>query len=192
MASATATARADLPGGREPDEERVRRPLFRFGGSRLGGFILALNLLSLLILFGGALALNEWRQGLIEARQESLSVQAELLANVLREEGVTRGEPTPELDPIRASLWLTDRFIPAGQRVRLYDINGLLLVDSYQVTEAIGGRPLPAMPAPLRVASLIRPKNIRARLTVAANLFMTGMRLVIQGQHGTAIGLHRT
>ena len=48
MASATATARADRPGGREPEEGR--RPLFRFGGSRLGGFILALNLLSLLIL----------------------------------------------------------------------------------------------------------------------------------------------
>ena len=147
MASATATARAE-PGGREPDEEPQRRPLFRFGGSRLGGFILVLNLLSLLILFGGALAINEWRPGLIEARQESLTVQAELLANVLREEGVTRGEPTPELDPIRASIWLTDRFIPAGQRVRLYDVNGLLLVDIYQVTEAIGGRPLPdAQPA---------------------------------------------
>ena len=57
MASATATARAE-PGGREPDEEPQRRPLFRFGGSRLGGFILVLNLLSLLILFGGALAIN--------------------------------------------------------------------------------------------------------------------------------------
>ena len=79
MASATATARAE-PGGREPDEEPQRRPLFRFGGSRLGGFILVLNLLSLLILFGGALAINEWRPGLIEARQESLTVQAELLA----------------------------------------------------------------------------------------------------------------
>jgi len=147
MASATATARAE-PGGREPDDEPQRRPLFRFGGSRLGGFILVLNLLSLLILFGGALAINEWRPGLIEARQESLTVQAELLANVLREEGVTRGEPTPELDYVRASIWLTDRFIPAGQRVRLFDGNGLLLVDSYQVTEAIGGRPLPdARPA---------------------------------------------
>ena len=98
MASATATAKADLPVGREPDEEPVRRPRFRFGGSRLGGFILALNLLSLLILFGGALVLNEWRQGLIQARQESLTVQAELLGNVLGELGISRGVPTPELD----------------------------------------------------------------------------------------------
>lgn len=136
MASATATAKADLSGPRPEDETPARRRRFRFGGSRLGGFILSLNLLSLLILFGGALLLNEWRQGLIEARQESLTVQAELLANVLREEGVTRGVPTPELDLERASIWLTDRFIPAGQRVRLYDSNGLLVVDSYQVTEA--------------------------------------------------------
>ena len=74
MASATATAKAEI------EDARPRRR-FRFGGSRLGGFILALNLLSLLILFGGALALNEWQRGLIEARQESLSVQAKLLAN---------------------------------------------------------------------------------------------------------------
>jgi two-component system sensor histidine kinase ChvG len=163
MASATATARADS-GGREPDEDAPRPRRFRFGGSRLGGFILALNLLSLLILFGGALALNEWTRGLVEAQQESLSVQAELLANVLREEGVTRGEPTPELDPIRASLWLTDRFIPAGQRVRLYDVNGLLLVDSYQVTEAIAGGGLP----PARPAGTPQPddaaeKSVRER-----------------------------
>lgn len=143
MASATATAKAD-PAGREPDEETPpRRSRFRFGGSRLGGFILALNLLSLLILFGGALALNEWRQGLIEARQESLTVQAELLANVLREEGVTRGQPTPELDLQRATVWLTDRFIPAGQRVRLFDSSGIQVIDSYEVTESIGGEPLP-------------------------------------------------
>ena len=42
MASATVTAKAEI------EDARPRRR-FRFGGSRLGGFILALNLLSLLI-----------------------------------------------------------------------------------------------------------------------------------------------
>ena len=152
MASAIDTARAeraDDPVAHDPVEDaRPRRRLIRFGGSRLGGLILALNLLSLLILFGGALAINEWRPGLIEARQESLTVQAELLANVLREEGVTRGEPTPELDPIRASIWLTDRFIPAGQRARIYDADSYLLADSYEVSDTIAGSTLPpARPA---------------------------------------------
>ena len=144
MASATAIARAEAPGG--PQRDSDDEPTFgrrRFGGSRLGGFILALNLLSLLILFGGALALNEWSRGLVETRQESLGVQAELLSNVLGELGITRGEPAPELDPIAAARWLRDNFVPSGQRVRLYDINGLLVADSYTVTEAIPGEPLP-------------------------------------------------
>ena len=140
MASDTDTARA------EPDD---RRPLMRrLGVSRLGGLILALNLLSLLILFVGALALNEWRRGLVEARQESLAGQAELLSNVLGDLGYTRGEPYPVLDAGRAALLLRDNFIPEGQRARLYDGDGLLVADSYEVSETITGSALPtARPA---------------------------------------------
>lgn len=147
MASDTAIAKAEPA---DPaDDDRPRRPK-RFGGSRLGGFILALNLLSLLILFGGALVLNEWSRGLIEARQETLAAQAELLVQVLGDErlGVTRGEPTPELNYIEASRWLRDNFIPEGQRARLFDVDGIMVADSYEVTEAISGEPLPpALPA---------------------------------------------
>lgn len=155
MASDTDTARADRArvsapsgGGGESLGERVRRRVSRLGGSRLGAFILALNLLSLLILFGGALALNEWSKGLVQARQESLAVQAELLANLLGEAQATRGEPTPTLNPTDAGLLLRDNFIPTGQRARLYDQDGLLIADSFQVSEVIPGSPLsPALPA---------------------------------------------
>ena len=147
MALDTATAKADpLPQG----EAEPRRRLSRFGGSRLGGLILALNLLSLLILFVGALLLNEWQRGLVEARQETLAAQGELLVRVLGEPqiGVTRGSPTPSLDYIEASRWLRDNFIPAGQRARLFDLDGTLIADSYDVTEAIAGEALPpARPA---------------------------------------------
>ena len=142
MASDTVTARA------EPASARSGRPrrAARFGGSRLGGLILALNLLSLLILFVGALLLNEWQRGLIEARQETLKAQAELLVQVLGEPqiGVTRGEPIPSLDGLEAARWLRDNFIPEGQRARLFDVDGILVADSYQVTEQIPGAPLPA------------------------------------------------
>ncbi len=154
MALDTAIAKADpLP----PGEAEPRRRLKRFGGSRLGGLILALNLLSLLILFVGALALNEWTRGLIEARQETLAAQGELLVRVLGDEriGVTRGEPTPSLDPIEASRWLRDNFILSGQRVRLFDIDGIPVADSYDVTEAIPGRPLP----PARPAGTPPPRS---------------------------------
>jgi two-component system, OmpR family, sensor histidine kinase ChvG len=149
MASDIDTEKADHPpGAGSLWAGRLRGWRGRMAGSRLGGLILALNLLSLLILFVGALALNEWRRNLIEARLESLTSQAELLANVLGELGITQGEPTPYLDTLSASQWLRDNFIPPGQRVRLYDQNGLLIIDSYTVTEQIPGSPLePALPA---------------------------------------------
>ena len=145
MALDTAIAKADpLP----PGEAEPRRRLKRFGGSRLGGLILALNLLSLLILFVGALLLNEWSRGLIEARQETLTAQAQLLANVLGDKEYTVGEPTPQFNVEKAPQLLRDNFIPPGQRARLFDIDGLLFADSYAVTEVIPGQPLPpARPA---------------------------------------------
>ena len=147
MASDIDTAKAD-PAERSDDEAAGPRRVKRFGGSRLGGLILALNLLSLLILFGGALALNEWRRGLVEAREESLLSQAELLANVLGELEITQGEPEPRLNQFGANEWLVDTFIPRGQRARLFDVDGLLVSDSYAVTETIPGEPLPpARPA---------------------------------------------
>ena len=171
MASATGTAKAD-PGAsgatRERDQVRrdLTRRLNRFGGSRLGGLIFVLNLISLLILLVGALALNEWRRGLVEARQDSLMGQAELLANVLADKEYTVGVPTPRFNIEKSPLLLRDVFIPEGQRARLYDADGVLaadsagaisggaadllrpFADSYAVTEAIPGQPLPpARPA---------------------------------------------
>ena len=143
-ALATDTAKAETEDGREART----RPRFRPVGSRLGALILALNLLSLLILFVGALALNEWRRGLIEARQESLMAQAELMSNVLGELGITTGVPTPALDEYETARWLRDNFVPVGQRARVFDRDGLPVADSYMVTEAIPGAPLdPALPA---------------------------------------------
>jgi len=170
MASVIATARAE-PGVRGPDagdDVPLLRRLPRFGGSRLGGLILALNLLSLLILFGGALALNEWNRGLVQARQESLMVQAELLSNVLGQLGITEGEPEPTLDPIQASRWLRDNFIPTGQRARLYDSYGLLVSDSFAVSDKIPGEPLPpARPAGTPVQQTEDPARVQADLVVA-------------------------
>ncbi|MDQ8027319.1 MAG: HAMP domain-containing sensor histidine kinase [Brevundimonas sp.] len=176
MASDTVTAKADPASARD---ERPRRAK-RFGGSRLGGLILALNLLSLLILFVGALALNEWQRGLIEARQETLKAQAEMLVRVLGEPqiGVTRGAPTPYLDSIEASRWLRDNFIPEGQRARLFDVDGIPVADSFEVTEAIPGEPLPAArpagtpevaPNPKAIAGKARQLE-DARLALAAEV----------------------
>ena len=201
MASVTAIAKADrnespgdpVVGGLAPGKAaRLRHRLIRFGGSRLGALILALNLLSLLILFGGALALNEWRRGLVEAKQESLTVQAELLSNVLGQLGITRGEPRPELDPYQASKWLRDNFIPTGQRARLYDIDGLPVTDSYFVTEAIPGSALPparpaGTPIPPPDPAVTHRKNERQNRAEAALAHEVDLALAGQPQAGVRV-----
>ncbi|MBA4000651.1 ATP-binding protein [Brevundimonas sp.] len=189
MASDTDTEKADRSqGAASLWAARWRSLRLRLAGSRLGALILALNLLSLLILFVGALLLNEWRRNLIEARLESLTSQAELLANVLGELGITRGEPVPYLDGLAASQWLRDNFIPRGQRVRLYDQNGLPLIDSYAVTEQIPGEALdPALPAGAAPPAPPDPARESARIERARDALNEEVQRALAGDPQTSI-----
>jgi two-component system, OmpR family, sensor histidine kinase ChvG len=120
----------------------LRRRLRVLPGSRVGRLIIALNLLSLAILVGGSLILNEQRRGLIEARVDSLSTQGELIANVIAG-AATRGSPEPMLEADRASDILQLLFIPRSQRARLFDADGRLLADSYLVADVVESAELP-------------------------------------------------
>jgi two-component system sensor histidine kinase ChvG len=110
-------------------------------GSRLGSTIVLLNLLGLGILVGGALILNEMRQGLVTARVESLAVQGQLIANAI-DQSATLGEPSPRLEAGVARAVLQSLDIPPTERARLYDPTGRLLADSYQVADRVASRPL--------------------------------------------------
>ena len=101
MASAIATAKPDP---REAAKALRRRWL---PGSRLGRLIIALNLIGLAILIVGALVLNEFRRGLIEARTDSLRTQGELIAKVITI-GATQGDPVPAMDSERAGELLAE------------------------------------------------------------------------------------
>lgn len=114
--------------------------------SPLGRMVLGLNLLGLLTLIIGTLILNEFRQGLISAQQESLAAQAKLTSEVIAEVA-TVGVPEPRLEAENASYVLA-RFIPEGQRVRLFDAKGRLISDSAVVSETVDIVALPtAAPA---------------------------------------------
>jgi two-component system sensor histidine kinase ChvG len=139
MASATDTARPDPVRGESPDEDGRGGGLF---GSRLGRLIIALNLLGLAILIGGALVLNELRRGLVNARIDNLTTQGELIANVI-DRAATVGEPNPALQADLASDILQILFIPRGQRARLFDADGRLLADSYVVADRVEMKVLP-------------------------------------------------
>ena len=134
MASATATGKA---------ERRLRPSKFRWlPGSKLGRLILALNLLGLTILIAGALVLNEYRQGLMKARIDSLSAQGELIADIINR-AATVGEPTPEMDAALATEIMQTFQSPETQRARLFDQTGRLVADTDLVADRIDSRVLP-------------------------------------------------
>jgi len=134
MASDTAIA--------SPDPEARARRRWWPQGSRLGRLIIALNLLSLAILVGGALTLNEMRRGLVNARIESLITQGEWIARLI-DDAATVGEPEPALQPERAATLLQLLHLPRDARVRLFDRNGVLITDSYSVADRVEWAPLP-------------------------------------------------
>ncbi len=136
MASDIVTEKAERAAARRPT------PRLPLAGSRLGRLILALNLLGLAVLVGGALILNELGRGLVEARIDSLTTQGELIANVIAG-GATRGNPEPALEPALASEVLQLLFIPNNQRARLFDANGGLIADSRLISDRVEQRPLP-------------------------------------------------
>ncbi len=122
-----------------------------FGRSRLGRAIFALNLLSILVLIVGAWSIDQLQKGLIHGEEESLRAQVQLTGEVVAD-AATEGVPEPHLVANDAAMILA-RFIPQGQRARLFDANGNLLSDSYAVAEGVDVRSLPparkaADPAP--------------------------------------------
>ena len=95
MASATGTGNPEPTGVREGAavDRPARRSRYRgLPGSRLGRLILALNLLGLAILIVGSLVLNEVRQGVLNARIDSLNTKVDLIASILNQ-AATVGEP---------------------------------------------------------------------------------------------------
>lgn len=134
MASATAIA--------NPDAESSDRRRLWPRGSRLGRLIIVLNFVGLAILIIGALTLNELRRGLVNARIDSLITQGEWVARLI-DEAATVGEPEPALQANDAARLLQLLHLPRSQRVRLFDKDGRLIADSYDVADRVDWKPLP-------------------------------------------------
>jgi two-component system sensor histidine kinase ChvG len=121
---------------------RPRRMRLPLTGSRLGRLIIGLNLLGLAVIIVGALVLNEFRQGLIDARVDSLRTQSDLISYVLVK-GATVGEPEPALNVDKAVELLQLLDIPRSERARLYDGQGHILADTDVIADKVMVRPLP-------------------------------------------------
>ncbi len=120
------------------------------------------------MLIVGALVLNEFRRGLIEARVESLTSQGQFIANLIAR-SATVGEPQPALDRGNAATLIQLFFIPQSQRARLFDAHGNLIADSDLISDRIEARPLPppARPSPFRLPFARHRTQSRVQLAQA-------------------------
>lgn len=128
--------------------------------SRLGRLVVGLNIVSLLILVCGTLVVNEFRRGLIDAYEDSLKSQAQTIGNLIGAVATGEEDEAPHLQPYYAAQ-VMNRFIPQGQRARLFDINGkpvsdgTWIADSYAGSDRIDVAPLP----PARKSTDPKPKD---------------------------------
>ncbi len=107
------------------DAPRVRR---RWLPSPLTVRILALNIPALGILLGGALFLGQYREGLVEAKFESLRAEGAIIAAALGESAVPLDGPNFERELARQ---LVRRLAATGaSRARLFDTESFLVADS--------------------------------------------------------------
>ncbi|NJR14221.1 MAG: HAMP domain-containing protein [Phyllobacteriaceae bacterium] len=135
----------------------MSRVLAGLAFSSLARRILVLNLAALVVLLTGILYMNQFREGLIDARVESLMTQGEIIAGAMSSSAsvdtdALRIDPdellslqagqsiTPTIDPLEQTDFLINpervapllqRLIsPTRTRARVYDRDGALLLDT--------------------------------------------------------------
>jgi two-component system sensor histidine kinase ChvG len=135
---------------------RVRRFVSMSVGTSLSRRILVLNLAGLAALVSGILYLNQFRAGLIDARVESLLTQGEIMAGAIAasasavsnsitidperllqmQAGGEMTAPTDSesldfpINPERVAPLLRRLITPTKTRARIYDRDGILILDS--------------------------------------------------------------
>ncbi|MCA3598307.1 MAG: stimulus-sensing domain-containing protein [Methylobacterium sp.] len=136
---------------------RARLTVARRFSSSLTRRIAILNLAGLAALFLGFLWMNQTRLGVIDARSQSLSLQAELIAGAVAgalttendngafdpdkflqqqlNEGLAREQPAApwfefSINPARAAPILKRLVAPTRTRARIFDTDGFLLLDT--------------------------------------------------------------
>lgn len=113
--------------------------------SRIFLRVFLLHMLALALLVAGIFLIAENRRGLVQAKMDSLSAQATLIANVLVETAVeTAPEPELDADAARAVLLRLGRiYVPEETRALIYNENAQLVADSRLIAGAVGVEVLP-------------------------------------------------
>ena len=141
MASVTATKNPDTP-----ESWRDHRHI-----SPLARRILAVNLVALVILVGGAMVLGRYQDRMIQSGLKALQTEARILAVAVAEGAMTDGREF-HLDADLAKRMVLRLVEPTETRTRLYDAESRLVADSAEGSAGAGagdGEPGPAaLPPP--------------------------------------------
>ena len=116
--------------------EKRRGPRRSVLTSRLTRAIFLSNLIGLLVLALGSLAMNRFEEGIIEAKVDTLRSSSATISSLMAESATGYGLAA-KLDVDVAKSILREVSLPPAWRVRLFDGSGLLLVDSAQLDDEI-------------------------------------------------------
>ena len=122
----------------------------RLLGSRIARLIFASNLAGLIILIIGAMVLNEMRASFVVSKKQDLVGQAQLLSNLIGDEAAY-GEPQPILDDNLAKDAIASLSLPQTMRGKIYSTDGVLVGDSYFLSDRVIVENLPPLQDPDRL-----------------------------------------
>lgn len=114
--------------------------------SRLGATIIMTNLVALSVVIGGMFAITENRRGLVDAKVDSLSAQAEIIANIITETAVYGDAPGPEMDRDAARevlRRLSGLYVPDETRALLHAPGPVRIADSDLIAGDVDQAELP-------------------------------------------------
>jgi len=125
---------AFVPGERPQTSQHPRVRSRRLGS--ITARILTLNLLAFLLLVFGLFYVDEFGDGLVEAKIQSLRTEGEIIAGALGESALNQEPLGPALDPATTRQLLRRLIEPTQERARVFDPTGVLIADSRSLLEA--------------------------------------------------------
>jgi two-component system sensor histidine kinase ChvG len=155
-----AEARESVPvSPRLRKSERRRRSLTwrRPSMSGLTVRILAINLVSIAILFVGVLYLDKYQNALIRGELDALTRQAEVIARAVGELGIEPNVIQDEgLDPTRVQRIVRRLAVVTSSRIRVYTPDGAIMADSRRLSGPAGTVRIIPLPPPMQGDPLAR------------------------------------
>lgn len=135
----------------DPTDEgkKKSRGWISLNSSPLARKIITFNLLALVVLVGGVLYLNQFREGLVEQRERSVVTEAKLISKVVEAHlpavGPIDAETDGSLSPMQI---LGDLDMPSGVEVFIFDASKNLVATSIGMIRSNASGPAPASEAP--------------------------------------------